>query len=1326
MNKRNNPILIWILILMLITQTFAPISIVSATESIGGEDSSIIESISNSTENDVENSDTSASENENESSDNILTENGKNGDSSITVDHENSEEGDRQASESDENSKESDQPVNENNKINEKEDIYVEADMPQKEEKIPPLEQPPGLTPFFQLNGAPQVIPENLITHVVMKDGENGNPIEDIRPEQGSRVWIEYTWAVQAGHEYGAGSVFTFNLPDKFKTGIPLYGKLTGEVNAVYFVSPEGQVTFTFNEEIDDSTTGNFFVWRELDESKFSGGLKQEILFQHGESITVHFLPKKGTNEMSKSGTADRNMNPSKIDWVVDFNKHEKEIHNAIFQDTLPDGLEIDLNSIEVYELEVQLDGTVIQGAPYGSLIRSLRDNGGGFKLTFIDSPINKAYRVKYTTNVKPILEAPYLATFKNNAFVSGNENPNLMADAYTVKVEFIKPLGKSANHYDTTTQTITWAIQYNYNEQVIEQSNAWVVDTFDTTPQKLVDNSFEVYEMKIGNDGKATRKTGKKLSKGTDYDVVGESSGFKLYFKNQISSAYEIFYKTTAIDRVYDDVDIVNIVKMHEGTEVTVTRKIGQVIFSKSFVGIDYNKDTITWKISVNGDKKTMKSVIITDCYKNEGLILQPDSITIPGLTKGTDYTVVAKPTYDEGFIITFQNDITTNHDITYETTYNPTQYTPTAIKTISYKNTATIEWKEGDTSQIPITKTATANLNNDTKRNGVKTASYNVQTKEITWTVDVNYNRHVIKNAVVKDIYTGDQTFLLESLTVNKLTIEANGTKTVDAPHIVNDGDLTPVEVEGKVQGFTLKLGDINSAYRITYKTSLDKHPVAKQYSNKALLYAASDPDNLLFNESATVEPIYGGEYINKSGSQGNGAEAEFAYWTVNINRSQSSIDGAKVTDILSSNQILDKDSVTLYTTTVAADGKITKAAPAVESLYTVMVNGNELTVIFNEAIDRPYILEYKSFINAGDKEEISNHVTLTGQSTGIVNEKDEIRVPVYFAGAGGSASQNKGSIKIIKVDANTKAPLAGAVFELYDKTGNTLLESITTDVKGEAVFKGYRYGAYQLKEKVAPNGYAITAEYKDGKEIKLNKEVIEITVENKELKQGFTLTKIDKEEPTKTLAGATFKLQKKVEGGTYEDIEELTTNAAGIIAKGEVTPGAYQLIETIAPKGYKLDPTPIPFTIVSNQIKIIVLESKNEKLTMTNDKKRSGGSSSSDSPGDKNPKPKEDPKNNEEETPDEPGKEIVDPDQDHTNTNHLDGQPVDPINQKESPKILDPINNNPSTNEQPTKRILPQTGEYSSKLPWIGLVLCLIGIALWIRRSRWFTKE
>lgn len=178
-------------------------------------------------------------------------------------------------------------------------------------------------------------------------------------------------------------------------------------------------------------------------------------------------------------------------------------------------------------------------------------------------------------------------------------------------------------------------------------------------------------------------------------------------------------------------------------------------------------------------------------------------------------------------------------------------------------------------------------------------------------------------------------------------------------------------------------------------------------------------------------------------------------------------------------------------------------------------------------------------------------------------------------------------KAGLTIQKVDAESKIPLSGATFGVYDMHG-ALLKNVTTNSSGIASVNGLQPGWYKVIELSAPLGYIL-----DSQEHLV--EIVEgkpatITVANTP-QSGITVKKVDatNKEP---LAGAVFELYTADDTlvGTY------TTDKGGSFVTDKVEPGTYFLVETKAPEGYVID---------TKSTKVIVKENENPVVTIENHK-------------------------------------------------------------------------------------------------------------------------
>ncbi len=197
----------------------------------------------------------------------------------------------------------------------------------------------------------------------------------------------------------------------------------------------------------------------------------------------------------------------------------------------------------------------------------------------------------------------------------------------------------------------------------------------------------------------------------------------------------------------------------------------------------------------------------------------------------------------------------------------------------------------------------------------------------------------------------------------------------------------------------------------------------------------------------------------------------------------------------------------------------------------------------------------------------------------------------------------NQPIGSLVILKKDADSREPLAGAQFKVTTSKGEVVGNSnglFTTDSNGSITIAGLEKGSYIIEEIKAPDGYVLEEQSRTIA-IDYGKTYTEEFTNRK--MTSLVIKKVD-DVTGAPLVGAKFFVEKQ----NGEHVGEYTTDKTGTILIPKLDPDWYVIRETKAPEGYILDETPktvevktnVPTTVTfSNKplsgIKIVKLDSE-----------------------------------------------------------------------------------------------------------------------------------
>lgn len=207
------------------------------------------------------------------------------------------------------------------------------------------------------------------------------------------------------------------------------------------------------------------------------------------------------------------------------------------------------------------------------------------------------------------------------------------------------------------------------------------------------------------------------------------------------------------------------------------------------------------------------------------------------------------------------------------------------------------------------------------------------------------------------------------------------------------------------------------------------------------------------------------------------------------------------------------------------------------------------------------------------------------------GIILNPDKIPITIEYDTITMKTITNvyqKGSLKVIKTDAETTKPIANASLDLLDIDGN-VVQTGKTNEQGEILFQDLPVGKYQLKEKQCNKDYIVKTEAINV-EIKYNQTTIQETQSEKK-KGNLQIQKVDKENHKIPLSNVAFELySKELEKviGTY------TTDKEGKIYIENLRIGDYKLREITTKEGYEIGEN-MNISIQAEKTTNITVESK-----------------------------------------------------------------------------------------------------------------------------------
>ncbi|UVI28353.1 LPXTG cell wall anchor domain-containing protein [Paenibacillus spongiae] len=329
-------------------------------------------------------------------------------------------------------------------------------------------------------------------------------------------------------------------------------------------------VTTAFNITYETKFYSTDWDFGTLQASKNTAVITWEDADGKPHSVTAgsDFDPK---GQAKLNGFKNGSYNPvtKKVTWKVGFNYNGKTVSNAELIDPLLAGQSFVDGSLKLFDMSIKKDGGFqIASTPIpddGTIYTHSVDGDNKLHVKF-NQTIDKPYYVTFET----ILDNTIIADkVENTAYL--HEGIDKVTEGLYASVaiphgtEYVTKGGKQ-NGGD-----IDWTITINQGQSHV--TNAKIIDE-SSDGQIIKEDSFHLYQAIVDGNGGVTKDVSKELVQGTDYTVAvtkaaGGGQTFELSFKNPISTAYILEYKSTI---AADDGDELSNAVTFAGTGVNVT----------------------------------------------------------------------------------------------------------------------------------------------------------------------------------------------------------------------------------------------------------------------------------------------------------------------------------------------------------------------------------------------------------------------------------------------------------------------------------------------------------------------------------------------------------------------------------------------------------------------------------------------------------------------------------------------------------------------------------------------------------------------------------
>lgn len=527
------------------------------------------------------------------------------------------------------------------------------------------------------------------------------------------------------------------------------------------------------------------------------------------------------------------------FNWHIDYNAGVKQLPAGT---TIVDTLNGDQKFIGT-PVVTDTTGKVLDSSSYNIVISA---DGKTMTIAFpngLDKQIKIAYKSQVTV---PIDDNSSNLKLENTATSNGS---TVTKGSGTVAQQ---GLVKSLADTDYDKRQVTWKFDINIGRQ--KMTNWSLVDTI-PAGLTLDSNSF-VFTNTVSK---------KDLTKDVDYEVTPTATGFSVKFlgdlNNSTSDSFTIKFKTnfepnqmTGTANKWTNLGVMtwtdeNGTKHQNTGKADFTPKTEYVKDGSKSGSYNAITKKITWTVVANYNQRKLVNASIVDpivegrTYVDDSAVLYTATINKDGSLGALVKVDGITPTYDEKNKIVNVN-LPEGSTAVYVLKFD-TSLDNQVIDQKTYDNKATYS---NDGKSTDLTASVTV------KNSGTVVTKTGEQDKSdssyANWQIWVNQSQSTVKDVVVTDTPSINQTVIRDSIVVHGSNVNANGDVTEDASKVLVEGKDYTVDLQTDAETGKQKLivefsGTIDTAYIIKYKVFINSSLANDKLTNDVTLSATGQKE-------------------------------------------------------------------------------------------------------------------------------------------------------------------------------------------------------------------------------------------------------------------------------------------------------------------------------------------------------------------------------------------------------------------------------------------------------------------------------------------------